>query len=403
MLASACNRMPEGVKPIKTEGEETTPKNTEPTTPKTPEEPQKPQNLKVFTAKDLKVEMLIDGVLTIPSEYGELAPESLKGRTDISALVAEGVIKVGDNALEQCTKLKRVLLPKATHLGSNVFWKCYELRHVGIPKVEYIGGQAFYAVLELEEVVMGSRVPQASSDAFKYSTVGKVLSVAVGSEQAFRHFASTHRFASIKGANPLQANFSPLPTGSEVEGTTFRRLGGSGEHITDLVLNPLFTKIDVRACWEASNLHGSFASNGVTEIAEAGLMDCPNLQVLDMPQLRKLGRQALARCSRMAYINIPKVEELGQEALELCYRIERLNMPQLKSLGDGSLASCQRLKEIRLGATPPRMGTGVFGNSQARYGIQPGQITLIVPKGSRASYETWRRSYPQIGKIEETN
>lgn len=425
VLASACDKTPEGVEPThRKEIEKPTPTPPNPApTPVTDDKP-KPQNEdKVFSSKDFRPDMLRAGVLTIPKEYTVLEASSFKGRGDISILVAEGLTRIGTEAFascpqlrklelpavkhigakafDQCKALDRLDLPTLEHIGDNAFRECIQLKQLNIPNIKYLGIQAFYATISLQMVRMGTTVPQADASAFRLSTVAKVLSVSEGAGSAFTHFANSHRFASIEGAEALKANFSPLPAGSEVAGEVFKRLGGSGEHINDLVLAPQYRKVDTRAFWEASNLHGLFASNGITEIAEAGLKDCPNIRVVDLPQLRRLGQQALEGCSRLEYLNIPRVEELGNNALERCYNLEYLSMPALKHLGQEALTSCKRLRTLELGAKPPHIGANVFGSSRGQYGIQSGQITLIVPQGSKQVYEVWSRPFPQIGNIIE--
>lgn len=100
VLASACDKTPEGVEPThRKEIEKPTPTPPNPApTPVTDDKP-KPQNEdKVFSSKDFRPDMLRAGVLTIPKEYTVLEASSFKGRGDISILVAEGLTRIGTEA-----------------------------------------------------------------------------------------------------------------------------------------------------------------------------------------------------------------------------------------------------------------------------------------------------------------
>lgn len=428
VIASACDKTPRGVEPINKE-EPMSPapqspldgegKKEEPTTPPTP-----PQTSKTFTKADFKVEMLQNGVLTLPNEYTEIEASAFRERNDINKLIAEGVTKVRTSAFERCLSLRELQLPKVKHIearafydckslirldlsqlevvGVNAFNGCKQIRELILPSLKRLETQAFYGLLQLAVVELGESVPSAEADAFKFCTIMKRLKVPAGKQADFTAFANAHRFVEIEGGATLQANYSPLPNGVRVNGETIVRYEESGNaRLIDLVINPKYTKVATRGFWEIPALHGMFASNGLREIEDYGLADCPNIQMIDLPQLRRLGRSALEGCSRLEYVSLPKVEELGDNAMERCYSIEELSFPKLKRLGNSALTSCRRLNTLRLGATPPAMGSNVFGHPGGQYGIQAGQITLIVPKGSKATYEVWRKSYPQIFKVLE--
>lgn len=428
VIVSACDKTPRGIglinkeepappAPLPSSGEEG--KKDEPDTPPTP-----PQTNKVFTKADFKAEMVQNGVLTLPSEYTEIEASAFKGRNDINKLIAEGVTKVGASSFERCLSLRALQLPKVKHIDAKAFYDCKGLIRLDLPQLEVVGvnafngceqirelilpslkrleTQAFYALLQLAVVELGESVPFAAADAFKFCTIMKRLKVPVGKQADFTAFANAHRFLEIEGGATLQANYSPLPDGLRVNGETIVRYEESGNtRLIDLVISPKYTKVATRAFWDVSALHGMFASNGLREVEDYGLADCPNIQMIDLPQLRRLGRNALEGCSRLEYVSLPKVEELGDNAMERCYSVETLSFPNLKRLGNSALTSCQRLKTLRLGATPPTMGNNVFGHPGGQYGIQVGQITLIVPNGAKAAYETWRKPYSQIAKVIE--
>lgn len=403
-----------------------------PDKPKNPNESDKPGNkpvgeptpTKVLTAADITADMLKDGVLTLPKDYAEIAANALKGRNDITRLVAPNLIKIGTEAFRGCKNLRELVLPKARDLGNKSFYECSALRRIDLPAVErievgafsdcliveellipsikHIGSQAFYAMLRLKKVQMGTTAPEASDDAFKFCTVAKVLSVTEGRSGAFTSFANKHRFARIEGGTALQANFSPQPSGMRVNGETIERFEDSGAvRLIDFVLNPKYKRIGERAFWETPSLHDLFAASGVEEVGNYGLQDCTNIIALDLPKVKKLGEEAIQGCSRLTYVNIPLVEQIGAKAFELSYRITHLQIPMVKSIGDEAFADCQKLVEIELGATPPTMGNNVFGRTAANYAIKADQITLIVPKGAKSAYDGWTGKYTQIGRIVE--
>lgn len=403
-----------------------------PVTPDKPEEPNKPKEkpteeptpTKVLTTEDITADMLKDGVMTLPNDYAEIAANALKGRNDITRIVAPNLIKIGAEAFRGCKNLRELVLPKVRELGSKCFYECSTLRRIELPAVEriesgafsdcllveellipsikYIGSQAFYAMLHLKKVQMGTKVPEATNDAFKFCTVAKVLSVTEGQTSAFTSFANKHRFASIEKGEVLQANFSPLPAGMRTNNTNVERFEDSGSaQIKDFVLNSKYTSIGDYAFWSTPSLHDFFAAGGVETIGTMGLKDCTNIIALDLPKVKKLGNEAIQGCSRLSYVNIPLVEHIGAKAFELSYRITHLYIPMAKNIGNEAFADCQKLVEIELGAIPPTVGSNIFGKTGANYAIKAGQITLVVPKGAKSTYNSWLSQYPQISRIVE--
>lgn len=427
VLATACDKTPAGVEPINKEEPKPNPQptpNPNPQDPKQPEEPAKPVEPKVLTKEDIKAEWLKDGVLTLPVEYTEIGAGVLKGRSDFHTLVALNVTKlapealagtavrtltlpklqrVEDKALQACRQIRELSLPELEYIGVNGMQECTALHTLRCPKLKTLAEQALMATIQLRLLQLGSVPPSVGTRAFQYTSIAKTLSVAEGKEADFVAFANANRFASIVNGPALQANFSPIPSGSNTSGTDFVRIGGGGEQLTDFVLDPKYKTIKERGFWDSSFFHGSFASSSVETIEEYGLADCPNILFLDMPNLRSLGVKALDGSTRFEYFNLPKLETIGANAFERCYRFERIALPRLKAIGNEAFASCEKLKELELGDTPPTKGQNIFGSTQGHYTIKPGQITLIVPKGKKAEYEVWRNGLNQIGRVIEKN
>ena len=90
-----------------------------------------------------------DGVLTISGTgamYYDSPPWADASVAVKTAVVENGVTRIGDGAFESCTNLENVTLPESvTHIENDAFFDCTGLTYITLPNsVTYIGRAAFY-------------------------------------------------------------------------------------------------------------------------------------------------------------------------------------------------------------------------------------------------------------------
>ncbi len=141
------------------------------------------------------------GVLTIEgsgamSDYTAGPTVPWYGKTVKSAVIADGVTKIGSYAFYGCSVLTSVNIPNSvTSIGDRAFYNCSGLTSVTIPNsVTSIGDYAFYYCSGLTSVTIGNSVTSIGMSAFiGCSSLTSVIipnSVTSISDRAFRYCSS---------------------------------------------------------------------------------------------------------------------------------------------------------------------------------------------------------------------
>ena len=110
--------------------------------------------------------------------------------------------------------------------------------------------------------------------------------------------------------------------------------------------------------------------------------------------LKSVGSQAFFACDRLQAITIPaSVENIGSAAFSGCKSIAELTIEGSPDIGEYAFARLSGLKTVKVDSkTPPKAAVSSF------YGITPGSVRLIVPKGSEGAYKKaagWSRFFAE--------
>lgn len=122
---------------------------------------------------------------------------------------------------------------------------------------------------------------------------------------------------------------------------------------------------------------------GVTNIEEAAFLNCSKLTTVTIPVgVKKIGSYAFA-CSGLSSVAIPAgIDTISDGAFGDCWNLASVTLPSsVKAIRESAFVACQNLRDLTVGIkTPPVISKHVFD------GVPVANVTLTVPKGSKAAY-----------------
>lgn len=132
-----------------------------------------------------------------------------------------------------------------------------------------------------------------------------------------------------------------------------------------------------------------------TEIPKNAFHSRHQLVNITLPKILKtIGTQAFFACDKLQRITIPAaVEHIGDAAFSRCKAVTELTIEGNPTIGEYAFSQLSGLKTVKVDAkVPPKAEVSSF------YGIVPGNVQLIVPKGSEKAYRKaagWSRFYTE--------
>ena len=151
-------------------------------------------------------------------------------------------------------------------------------------------------------------------------------------------------------------------------------------------------------CFQVRDIDLSDAKS--TEIPKNAFHSRHQLLTIVLPkQLKTIGTQAFFACDKLQNITIPaSVESIGAAAFSGCKGMTELTIEGAPVIGEYAFARLLGLKTVKVNSkVPPKADVSSF------YGVEPGSVKLIVPKGSEKAYMKaagWSRFYaePKMAK-----
>lgn len=98
--------------------------------------------------------------------------------------------------------------------------------------------------------------------------------------------------------------------------------------------------------------------------------------------MKTIGTQAFFACDRLQAVTIPaSVDTIGAAVFSGCKSMTELTIEGAPVIGEYAFARLSGLTTVRVNSmTPPKASVSSF------YGIAPGSVSLVVPKGSEKAY-----------------
>ena len=265
-----------------------------------------------------------------------------------------GLSSISNAAFQECFSLKTITLPNnITSIGDCAFLYCKELTSIVIPdEVSVLGNNAFTSCINLSTLPIGNGVTTIKSYCFENC-----------------------RFASIT----IPKNVSNIEYGA------FRGCS----------LDLLSINVD-----EANPYYDSRGNcNAIIETASNTLvLGCRNTNVPE--DIKCIGLYAFDGCSGLTSITLPNgVTTIGVCAYSGCSGLTSITIPgSITSIDTDAFSQCNNLKSVTLEWEKPiTIGQYVFPTRS--------KITLYVPKGSKAAYESadYWKEFKEIVEITKSS
>ena len=154
-------------------------------------------------------------------------------------------------------------------------------------------------------------------------------------------------------------------------------------------------------CFQVRDIDLSDAKS--TEIPKNAFHSRHQLLNIALPKvLKTIGTQAFFACDKLQNITIPaSVESIGAAAFSGCKGMTELTIEGAPVIGEYAFARLSGLKTVKVNSkVPPKADVSSF------YGVEPGSVKLIVPKGSEKAYMKaagWSRFYAQPKMAKEVS
>ena len=226
--------------------------------------------------------------------------------------------------------------------------------------------------------------------------------------------------ATVQAQNPTSGQTGPL-TWKYDTGTKTLTISGKGDmpdyvaenpapwqslnkEVLKLVVEEGVTGIGNNAFRYASKLISVTLTTSLTRIGHMTFIHCWNLPMVKLPAgITHIGDKAFKGCQSLVLDSLPAaLQEIGKGAFEWCGKLSSVTLPSsVKVIGDGAFSGCKNLKSLTVGIkTPPDIDKkNVFDD------VPVANVTLTVPKGSKAAYETapvWKE-FKQISESTVAN
>lgn len=302
------------------------------------------------------------------------------------------VVRIGDNAFEQCEFLREVVIPEGVaRIGSGAFWSCTGLQRIWLPdsvrdirtwafygctalralalpgKLEIIRESAFGRCASLTEVTLPESLISIGGGAFgecrSLTTVvmpGGSIAVSDGA------FAGCHSVVlQVMENSPAHAYAQRLrlPAVLSTQPEYFvkdyadgcalvRYTGRGGAVIVPEKLDGLFVRrIDAGAFRGCESLREVALPGCLRVIGEHAFEGCTELTRLNMPEgLESIGQGAFMNCISLTDATLPdSVESIDRQAFSGCTGMTRFAPGErLSAIGDEAFSGCAVLESVPL-------------------------------------------------------
>jgi len=274
----------------------------------------------------------IYGELNLDSKYTKISQGAFAGTKIKTLTINNKNLVISDFAFANCDELEKIVLPAdgIKSIGKHAFNYCSKLTNVeNLNQVKTIDDYAF-ANTALISISLASDATFGEGAFFQ----SKLEEVTIGANSTFG-LGAFQKCTSLKAVN--------MPSEGNVH-------FGVACFANDILLE----EIDLTKTSEI--------------IEDEAFYGCTSLRLVNLENVKIVGRYAFADCAAVTYINIPRAEEIKDGAFSqystsgLAPQISAITLPEgLKTIGDGAFFGCSRLKEIVIPSTIKKINDLAFG------------------------------------------
>lgn len=361
--------------------------------------------------------------LTLPVGLRRIGNSAFTSCGNLTAVKFQtGLIEIGDNAFSSCSKLTTVTLPAGLkEIGDKAFNACKALTSINFPTgVSRIGNDAFSSCSKLTTIMLPAGLKKLGGGSFAYCWELTSVSIPADVDTVGDcPFIST-KLASVsveKGnTNYVSINGVLLDRSKK---SLIQYPAGSSNKV--YVLPPEVTRIGYCAFYGAHNLVSVTLPAGLKEIGGWSFMYCGMPSITIPSMVEKLGNAPFSLCKNLSQIivesgnthytsvdgvlfnkaktfliqypngnkrstyDVPSgVTTIGYSAFWGNSALMSITLPaKLTTIENSAFEDCSGLKSIIVKSKNPPAVDGSSFN-----GIKLSEVTLYIPKGSRAAYAT---------------
>ena len=342
----------------------------------------------------------------IPNSVTSIGQMAFRGCSNLTSVtIPNSVTSIGQMAFCECTGLTSVTIGSSvTSIGNSAFYGCSGLTSIKIPNsVKSIGNSAFSGCHGLTTVNIPNSVTSIGDNAF--SGCKNLTSVVVESRNS--------TYDSRDNCNAIiETATNTLITGCKntIIPNSVTSIGNSAFYgcsgLTSIKIPNSVKSIGNSAFSGCHGLTTVNIPNSVTSIGDNAFDDCGGLTSIDIPSsVTSIGERAFFSCSKLTSVIIPNsIKTIENYTFEYCSRLTSVIIPNsVTSIGDYAFSGCVNLRSVTIpnsvtsigryafractgltsvkvfAKTPPTAESYAFPSEQ--------NITLYVPKGSKAAYE----------------
>ena len=310
----------------------------------------------------------------IPDTVTAIGDEAFKNNTSmVSVSIPDGVKSIGDSAFYGCTSLLGVVIPDSVEkIGRCAFQKCSKLASAYLPvneKFTVINTCTFYECVSLKEIIVPDNIVKIEDNTFWSCSKLKNVKLSLNLEYLGRYtFSHCDSLESIKIPKSLEkcglyhdnnkavGPFSyceKLKTIEFEEGTTeiAEALLAGCTQLEKLTIPGTVTVIEYKGVANCSSLTDIKIPDSVTEIGESAFEDCTSLKNVKISENSlTIGSSAFRRCSLLESIDIPdNIIEIDDYAFCGCSKLKNIKLSLgLEYLGRYAFSYCDDLESIKI-------------------------------------------------------
>ena len=288
-----------------------------------------------------------------------------------SITIPNSVTTIGNYAFQLCSNLTSVSIPNSvTAIEAETFSGCTSLTSITIPNsVTAIKGSAFYGCSGLTSITIPNSVTAIGYQAF-YGCSGLTSITIPNSVTSIGNYA----FSECFGLTSVAIGNSITSIGYAV----FYNCSG----LTSITIPNSVTVIEAEAFDGCTSLTSVTIGNFVMSIGNFAFCGCKGLTSVIIPNsVTAIGESAFYGCSSLTSVTIPNsVTAIGRGAFYKCNGLTSVTIPNsVTAIGNSAFGQCNSLKSVCTKITNP-FTVNCFDNTS--------NATLIVPKGTKSTYES---------------
>ena len=271
------------------------------------------------------------------------------------------VLKVGENAFENCTNVVSITLPSTLILiESYAFSGCTGLTSITIPNsVTSIGSNAFRDCRSLTSITIPENVTSIGAAAFRGCSCltnitiegAPVISYIAFKDTAYYNDQTNWHNKLLYIGNCLIRAENTIKTCSIKEGTKVIASSAFEDcaSLISITIPSSVTSISDYAFYGCSSLTSITIPDSVSFISFAAFSNCSSLTSVTIPDsVTSIGDRAFYNCSSLTNITIPEsVTTIGDYAFYNCSSLTSITIPcSLTSIGWNAFKNCKNLTSV---------------------------------------------------------